>query len=273
MKNKTIKKIVKEQYGKIAKQNSSCCGTTKSCCGTASAKDISKSIGYSEKELKIIPNEANLGLGCGNPLAFALIKPGQTVLDLGSGAGLDAFLAAKKVGKKGKVIGIDMTAEMIEKARDNAKKNAYKNVEFRLGEIENLPVIDNAVDLIISNCVINLSPDKNKVFKEAFRVLKPGGRIIVSDIVLEKELPAQIKKSAAAYVGCVAGAILKSKYIEGIKKAGFKNAKIMDKTVYPIDVSDNEHSRRQVINKIKRDKVKKLENSVVSIKVSAIKPK
>lgn len=274
MRKNEIKKLVKAQYGKIAQQKSSCCGTTQSCCGTVNAADITKNIGYSGRELQAVPKQANLGLGCGNPLAFAMIKKGQTVLDLGSGAGLDSFLAAKKVGKKGKVIGVDMTREMIAKARANARKNGYKNVEFRLGEIENLPVVDNVIDLIISNCVINLSPDKNKVFNEAFRVLKPGGQLMVSDIVLEQELPVQIRKSAVAYVGCVAGAMLKKKYLETIKKAGFKNIKIIDQTGYPIDFIVNDTDRQQVIKKmsITTDRVKKYANSVVSVKVSAVKP-
>jgi SAM-dependent methyltransferase len=275
MKKTMIKKIVKEKYGEIAKQNKSCCGSVKSCCGTTNAVAVSKNIGYTVKELKAVPDQANLGLGCGNPLAFAVIKPGQTILDLGSGAGLDAFLASKKVGTKGKVIGVDMTQEMINKARANARKGGYKNVEFWLGEIENLPVIDNVIDLIISNCVINLSPNKTKVFKEACRVLKPGGRLMVSDIVLLKALPAQIRKSTMAYVGCVAGAELKKKYLDTIKKAGFTNIKIMDQTVYPIDFTADDQTRRpeNKKSKITKDMTRKFANTVVSIKVSAVKPK
>ncbi|HCJ66520.1 MAG TPA: arsenite S-adenosylmethyltransferase, partial [Elusimicrobia bacterium] len=173
MKKEKIKKIVREGYAKIAKQGSSCCVPAHSCCGSTNlAEDISERIGYRKGELKAVPEGANLGLGCGNPIALASLKKGETVLDLGAGAGLDCFLAANKVGKKGKVIGIDMTPEMIAKAKRNAQKGNYQNVEFRLGEIENLPVADNFVDVVISNCVINLSPDKEKVFREAFRVLK-----------------------------------------------------------------------------------------------------
>jgi ubiquinone/menaquinone biosynthesis C-methylase UbiE len=276
--NKTndIKAAVRNRYAEIAKQNTSCCTTVKSsCCGTVSAIDISKKIGYSDKELQSVPKDSNLGLGCGNPIALASLKKGETVLDLGSGAGFDCFLTTNRVGKTGKVIGIDMTAEMIEKARVNAKKNRYNNVEFRLGEIENLPVADNSVDVIISNCVINLSPDKKRVFQEAFRVLKPGGRLMVSDIVLLSELPDFIKKSIEAYVGCVAGATLKKKYLQLIKSAGFQGVKILDETNYPIEfVADNPNAK-PIINKlnISQSKIKKAVNSVASIKVLGIKPK
>ncbi len=172
MKEAEIKKVVREGYAQIAKRESPCCAPSNSCCGnTDRAENISRRIGYQDAELESVPEGANLGLGCGNPTALASLKEGETVLDLGAGAGLDCFLAANKVGKKGKVIGIDMTPEMIDKARDNARKGGYENVEFRLGEIENIPAADNSVDVAISNCVINLSPDKTKVFKEAFRVL------------------------------------------------------------------------------------------------------
>lgn len=271
-----IKVAVRNRYAEIAKQNTSCCTTAKSsCCGTTSVIDISKTIGYSDKELKSVPKDSNLGLGCGNPIALASLKKGETVLDLGSGAGFDCFLAANKVGKAGKVIGIDMTAEMIEKARANARKNKYNNVEFRLGEIENLPIADNSIDIIISNCVINLSPDKEKVFKEAFRVLKPGGRLIVSDIVLLTELPNFIKNSVQAYVGCVAGATQKKNYLRLIKSAGFQNVKILDETNYPIEFVADSNEAKPIINKVKvsADKIKNTINSVASIKVLGIKPK
>jgi len=214
MKKDTIKKIVKDKYKEIAVSSSSC------GCGCNSAKSISKNIGYSEEELKIA-GEANLGLGCGNPLAFGKIKEGDIVLDLGSGAGMDAFLAAKKVGDKGKVIGVDMTKEMVERARENAKKQNITNVEFLLGEIENLPLKDNSVDVIITNCVVNLTPDKAKTFNEAYRVLKPGGKIYLSDIVLLKELSKEQKNNKDLLTGCVAGALLKEDYLDKIKKAGF----------------------------------------------------
>jgi len=222
MKSKNVKKKVKESYGEIAKKGTSCCGSSNEPC----------SCGYSDKEIASVPEGANLGLGCGNPIALASIKEGDTVLDLGSGPGFDSFLAAQKVGKKGKVIGIDMTPEMVARARENARKGKYSNVEFRLGEIEQLPVENGSVDIVISNCVINLSPDKEKVFKEAFRVLKPGGRLLVSDIVLLKELPASIKNSKEAYVACVAGALLKKDYIKAAERAGFMGLKVVDEVPF-----------------------------------------
>ena len=215
IKKESIKNIVKDKYKDIVINNSSC------GCGCSNAKNISKSIGYSEEELKIV-GEANLGLGCGNPLAFGRIKEGDIVLDLGSGAGIDAILAAKKVGDKGKVIGVDMTEEMIEKAKENAEKQNVTNVEFILGEIENLPLKDNSVDTIITNCVINLTPDKIKTFKEAYRVLKPGGKIYLSDIVLLEELSEEQRNDKDLLCGCVAGALLKDDYLDKIKSAGFK---------------------------------------------------
>jgi SAM-dependent methyltransferase len=234
---------------------------------------ISQQIGYSDEELKSIPEGANLGLGCGNPIALASLKKGETVLDLGAGAGFDCFLAANQVGDTGKVIGIDMTPEMIEKARENAKKGNYTNVEFKLGEIENLPVAAESVDIIISNCVINLSPDKPKVFEEAFRVLKPGGRLMVSDIVLLKELPDFVKESIDAYVSCVSGALLKEDYITAIQNAGFQDVEIIDETSFPVDFLNLDPLVEQIINKIKisSEEIKDIASSVVSIKVSGIK--
>jgi len=215
MEKDTIKKIVKDKYKEIATSGSSC------GCGCKTAGNISRSIGYSNEELKIV-GEANLGLGCGNPLAYGKIKEGDIVLDLGSGAGIDAILAAGKVGSKGKVIGVDMTKEMVEKAKENAKKQNITNVEFLLGEIENLPLDDNSVDTIITNCVINLTPDKAKTFSEAYRVLKPGGKIYLSDIVLLKELSKEQREDKDLLSGCVAGALLKEDYLNKIKNAGFK---------------------------------------------------
>ncbi len=217
MKNSEIKKIVKEGYGKIAESGCGC-----SCsCGSADNEQVAKSLGYSEHEIKAVP-DANLGLGCGNPTALGEITEGMTVLDLGSGAGFDCFLAAKKVGKAGKVIGVDMTEAMVRKANANAKKYGFSNVEFRLGEIEELPVDDNSVDVVISNCVINLSPDKQKVFDEAYRVLKKGGKMFISDIVLLKELTDAQRKDEQLLVSCVGGALLKQKYLKLIGDAGFR---------------------------------------------------
>jgi len=228
MRQKEIKKVVREGYAKIAKQSSSCCAPVNSCCGSTDlVQNISKSIGYTEEELKAVPEGANLGLGCGNPTALASLREGEVVLDLGSGGGIDCFLAASKVGENGRVIGVDMTPEMLEKARENASKGKYTNVEFRLGEIENLPVADNSVDVVISNCVINLSPDKAQVFKEAYRVLRPGGRVMVSDIVLLKELPDAIKSSVAAYTGCIAGASRKEDYLATVASAGFQDVEVV----------------------------------------------
>jgi len=270
---KEIKKYIKEGYGKIAQQGGSCCPTS-SCCGSTNlAKDISKAVGYTEKEMSAVPEDANLGLGCGNPVAIASLKKDETVLDLGSGAGFDAFLASPRVGEKGRVIGVDMTPEMIKKARINAKKGNYQNVEFRLGEIEKLPVEDNFVNVIISNCVIHLSSDKRGVFKEAFRVLKPGGRLMVSDLVLVKDLPDAIKESIEAYVGCLAGAVKKEDYLAYTKEAGFKDIKIIGETNYPIEAMANDATAKAVMKNlsIKEVDLKDIENSVVSIKIYAVK--
>ena len=275
MKESEIKKAVREGYAKIAKRERSCCTPASPCCGGADlAQDISKAIGYSDEEMTSVPEGVNLGLGCGNPIALASLVEGETVLDLGSGAGFDCFLAANKVGKTGKVIGVDMTPEMLEKARENAQKDNYENIEFRLGEIENIPAADNSVDVVISNCVINLSPNKNRVFKEAFRVLKPGGRLMVSDIVLLKELPDFIKSSIAAYVGCISGAMMKDEYTEVIREAGFHEVNIIDETAFPIECMANDPTAKVIINKLNMptEKIENFANSVVSVKVQGIKP-
>ncbi len=234
IKEKEVKEFVKKRYGQIAKVEKTCCT---SCDGGPAATDVALRIGYSEEDLKNVPEASIMGLGCGNPVALASLRDGETVLDLGSGAGIDVFLAAKKVGAKGKVIGVDMTEEMIHKARAIASKNGYQNVEFRLGEIENLPIEDNSVDVILSNCVVNLSPDKEKVFQEAYRVLKPGGRIMISDLVTEGELPEEIRKSFDAWACCIAGALEKNQYLGTIKSVGFQNVTIVSETAYTIDVS------------------------------------
>ncbi|MFH0978016.1 MAG: arsenite methyltransferase [Candidatus Woesearchaeota archaeon] len=233
MKHEDIKKAVRKSYSKIADTGCGCsCG-----CNNMDNEQIAKSLGYSEQDIKAVP-EANLGLGCGNPTALGEIKEGMVVLDLGSGAGFDCFLAAKKVGKKGKVIGVDMTEKMIKKARENAKKYGLNNVEFRLGDIEELPVDDNSIDIIISNCVINLSPDKAKVFGEAFRVLRKGGKLLVSDMVLLKELSEMDKNDEKLITRCVGVAILKNQYLKLIKDAGL-NVKILSEDK---EISDRQYS-------------------------------
>ncbi len=279
MDNDDIKKAVREGYANVVKGTSSCCGSkASSCCGggSVSAESISKSIGYSDEDLKAVPSESNLGLGCGNPVALASLKEGETVVDLGSGAGFDCFLASPRVGAKGKVIGVDMTPEMIDKARRNQQKGGFTNVEFRLGEIENLPVADSSADIIISNCVINLSTDKPRVFAEAFRVLRPGGRVMVSDIVLTGKLPEYVMKSVQAYVGCLSGAMLKSDYIGAIKSAGFGEIEVIEETSFPLDDMFNDPTAREIIKstgkplaELDRD----LGQIVKSVKVSARKPK
>jgi len=275
MGNEDVRKAVREGYAKVVKQGSSCCTPAPSCCGgTELIQDISKKIGYTDTELKTVPEGANLGLGCGNPVALASLKQGETVLDLGSGAGFDCFLAAGRVGEGGRVIGVDMTPEMLEKARNNANKGNYANVEFRLGEIEHLPVADNSVDAVISNCVINLSPDKKGVFAETFRVLRPGGRLMISDIVLLKELPAFIKNSIEAYIGCVAGAMLKDDYLKAVKEAGFQDVKIMGEAAFPAELIISDPTAKEIIKRLKMEpeRAGEVANSVVSIKVSGTKP-
>jgi len=213
---KNTKKIIKDAYSEIAVKRCSC-----QCGCNSSKEEIAKQIGYSDKNIKKF-EDANMGLGCGNPIALSKLKKGESVLDLGSGAGFDAFLAVEKVGKSGKVLGVDITENMVKKARENAKKYGYNNVEFKLGDIENLPLEDNSIDVVISNCVINLAPNKDKVFSEAYRVLKKQGRMYFSDIVLLQELSPKQKKDERLLYGCVAGALQKQDYINKIKKAGFK---------------------------------------------------
>jgi SAM-dependent methyltransferase len=269
MKGKEIKQLVKERYGKVASRNHSCCDL-----GSVHnqemdfAEKISRKIGYTDEDIGSVPEESNLGLGCGNPIALASLKEGDVVLDLGSGAGFDCFLASDKVGRTGKVIGVDMTPEMIEKARGNAEKGNYENVEFRLGEIENLPIENNSIDVIISNCVVNLAPDKRRVFEESFRVLKPGGTLMVSDIVLLKELPDFIKNSEHAYTHCIAGAIKKDEYIGAIKEAGFNEVTIVDEISVPSEFIGNDPGVKTTIEdlNIPVEKLEGIDNSVVSIK-------
>ena len=225
-----IKEIIKSSYADIAKAAGGC-GCKSGCCSSSQiAQRQSGKLGYSEEEMSQAPAGSNLGLGCGNPVAIASLKEGEVVLDLGSGAGFDSFLAAAKVGKSGKVIGVDMTDEMLDRANENAKRGGFENVEFRKGDIEELPVDSDSVDVIISNCVINLAPNKDKVFKEAHRVLKSGGRLMASDVVLIKPLTDELKNNKELLVGCVSGAILKQEYLDLLKKAGFENVTIHKET-------------------------------------------
>lgn len=233
MEEKKTKEVVKRRYAQIAKQDQqNCCP---SCACGISPLSQAETIGYLREDLKQVPEEAIMGLGCGNPTAIAGLRGGETVLDLGSGAGIDAFLAANGVGSKGRVIGVDMTKAMIEKASAIAKSNGHDNVEFRLGEIEKLPVEDESVDVVISNCVINLSLDKSKVFQEAYRALKPGGRLTVSDIVSERALPEEIKNDPDAWAGCIAGALEKQDYLEKIEKAGFEDVQVISSREFYIE--------------------------------------
>lgn len=272
MDDQEVKRVVKERYGRVARGTSSCCCSS-TCCGSAKPQEIGRKIGYSEGELAFAPAGSNLGLGCGNPIALASIREGEIVLDLGSGAGFDCFLAAKKVGPKGKVIGVDMTEEMVARASANASAGGYDNVEFRLGEIEKLPVDDESVDLVISNCVINLVPDKKAAFKEAYRVLRSGGRLMVSDIVLLGELPEFIRKSVEAYVGCVSGAALRDDYLGTIRSAGFEAVRVIDESSFSLDCVTSDPTGRAVLDglKIPDEKLREVERAIASIKVSAVK--
>ncbi len=265
MSGSDIRSVVREKYGEIAK-GASTCGCGPSCCGgpaEAAGVKIGEHIGYSAQELAEIPSGANLGLGCGNPLAHAGVRPGDVVLDLGSGAGMDAFLAAHEVGPAGRVIGVDMTPQMVERARENARRVGAANVEFRLGEIERLPVADAEVDVIISNCVINLSPDKPAVFAEAFRVLKPGGRMVVSDLVLTRPLSDDVRHSVEAYVGCVAGASLRADYLRMIGEAGFTGVEVVEERAYTVG--------QKVLTPGTPEE--EAFRSVTSVKVRALKPR
>ncbi len=280
-----IRVMVRERYAAFAEGKVSACGcgsgctedfpaekgaaaegtaasATSPCCGDTSTATLEQ-LGYTAEQAGAVPEGADLGLGCGSPLVFADARPGETVLDLGSGAGIDAFLAARAVGPSGRVIGVDMTPSMIDRARANAAREGFANVEFRLGEIEHLPVADGTVDLIISNCVVNLSPEKAQVFRDAHRALRPGGRLLVSDLVLLEPLPEKVRASVEAYVGCVAGASLKEEYLGLIRAAGFTDVTIVRESRYGGDIaapgaSDDDQARAM--------------RSVVSVAVRARKP-
>ncbi len=281
MDKEKIREAVRDRYGKIAKtrgiaseesQTASCCGPTEisaepsqsaSCCGPAdfSAEKMSALLGYSQEDIERVPEGANMWLGCGNPVALASLKPGETVVDLGSGGGFDCFLVSKEVGETGKVIGVDMTPDMISKARRNAEKIGTNNVEFRLGEIENLPVADNTADIIMSNCVINLSPDKLSVYRDACRVLKPGGRLAISDVLATAELPDKIRNDLSLVSACVGGAETIDETKKILKKAGFQDIKITPK--------DNS---RELIRQWDPTKTEEAGDYIVSAYIEAVKP-
>ena len=226
-----VRTVVREKYA-VAAAGGTC--ATGCCAGPADAEAVLAQIGYTAEQAAAIPEGANLGLGCGNPIAHAALKSGEVVLDLGSGAGIDCFLAAREVGSTGRAIGVDMTPPMLERARGLAGKLGVANVEFRLGEIEHLPVADASVDVIISNCVVNLSPDKPQVFREALRVLKPGGRLVVSDLVLTRALAPELQRDVSLYVGCVAGASLEADYLQLMRDAGFAQIEVLERTGYTV---------------------------------------
>ena len=261
----TVRQAVRERYGKVAQNagngGSGCCAP--SCCGPEGGKEVvavtAQALGYSLEEVTGVPEGSNLGLGCRNPQAIASLKPGETILELGSGVGFDAFVAARQVGHSGLVIGVDMTPEMVSKARRNTEAGGFQNVDFRLGEIERLPVLSDSVDAIISNCVINLSPEKDQVFKEAFRVLKPGGRLAISDIVATAELPEDVRSDLALYAGCMAGASLVQDLEQMLTNAGFVEIRIKPKDESRSFIRDWAPGR-------------KLEDFIVSATIEAIKP-
>ena len=276
-----IREAVRERYGKVAKTDgifigtspaASCCGpsddsveteATGSCCGSpeVTPEQMSTVMGYSREDIAAVVEGANMGLGCGNPVALASVKPGETVVDLGSGGGFDCFLAAKQVGESGQVIGVDMTPEMITKARKNAAQMGTKNVEFRLGEIEHLPVADNSADLIMSNCVINLSPDKLKVYREAYRILRPGGRLSISDVLATAKLPDEVQKNLALVAACIGGAATIEDTEKILREAGFQK----------IRIKANDKSR-DLIREWDPDKSKNAADYVVSAYIEAVKP-
>ena len=267
---------VRKRYARTAAAGAGGCGCgdggkgSRSCCGPTLSS--SERLGYGKADLASIPEEADLGLGCGNPTALAGLQSGETVLDLGSGAGIDCFLASRRVGPAGRVIGVDMTPQMIDRARAAAARGEYGNVEFRLGEIENLPVADGSVDVVISNCVVNLSPDKPRVFREAFRALNPGGRLHVSDIVLRGELPEPVRKSIGMWAGCVAGAMSEQDYLEAIRAAGFSDVQVVS-AKRAGDLFGGEQAKELLAEMpdLAPEELARLGGIVVSVEVKAVK--
>ena len=269
MSDTDLKATVRSAYGKIALDAAACCDDDG--CG---ADEASGRIGYSQAELASLPDGANLGLGCGNPVALASLRDGDVVLDLGSGAGIDCFLAAQAVGPSGRVIGVDMTPEMLDRANANAAAGGYANVEFRLGDLESLPVDDNSVNLVISNCVINLVPDRTRVYREALRVLKPGGRVSVSDTIQTVALPDALLDTEVAKAGCISAVVTKEAYLASLSEAGFAEVRIDSETPYPPDLGFEERLIEGLRDEqgIPEEAVRAAARSLVSIMVTAIKP-
>ena len=275
MSDESIRTEVRRHYAKAVTDGSTYCAPKAPCCGPAAPVQMAKAVGYTPAELQSVPDGANLGLGCGNPLAFAALKEGDIVVDLGSGAGFDCFLAAERVGPGGRVIGVDMTPEMVERARVLARKYGVANVEFRLGEIEAVPVADGVADMVISNCVINLSPEKPRVFAEAYRVLKPGGVLMVSDLVLLRPLPERVRASVEAYVGCISGASLRDDYLAMIAAAGFEQVQSLAENTYPIGSSNPDATELAIMEAtgLTAQELRATAEAVVSAKVRATKPR
>jgi ubiquinone/menaquinone biosynthesis C-methylase UbiE len=269
-KKKEIKEVVKEKYSKLAKVNKSCCCPSDEAANRAYVDAL-----YNTEEIESLSKEVtDMSMGCGNPTAIANLKPGEVVLDLGSGGGIDAFLAAKKVGPQGKVIGLDMTEEMINKAQENARNMGFANVEFKLGEMESIPLPESSVDVVISNCVINLSPDKDAVFREIYRVLKPKGRMAVSDIVTDGKLPKFITQNAEAWTSCIGGALKEDDYLSKIRASGFANVTVESKHIYSHEeVCMFKETNSSVFEKpLSREEIKAVDGKIASIRVIAEKP-
>ena len=271
MKEAEVRGAVREAYARIAEGSAPCCSDAGSTDGAQDVTQTARSIGYTDEQLSALPDGANLGLGCGNPVALGLLREGDVVLDLGSGGGIDCFLAAQCVEASGRVIGIDMTPEMLDRARSNAAEGGYTNVEFRLGEIEALPVADSSVDVVISNCVICLSPDKERVFREVARVLKPGGRLAVSDIVLLRELPASVREAAELYASCIPGAALKEEYLAAMNTAGPCDVTVVDETPFPAELVFSDGLSEVIVRDLRLtpEDLAQAASSAVSIKVTA----